>query len=116
MVRTWPRRRTPLMTGGLVATGAPDVTAPTAADDALPTPYGLVAVTVTRSLLPTSDAPGTYVDAVAPAIGVHVAPPSKDRSQTLPYEAPAGLQVPVDALSVAPCRGVPVIVGRVPFT
>ena len=58
MVRTWPRRSVPMMTGGLVATGAPDATGPTAAEDALATPYGLVAVTVTRSLAPMSDAPG----------------------------------------------------------
>ena len=46
------------MTGRAVATGAPDATGPTAADVALATPYGLVAVTVTRSVAPMSDAPG----------------------------------------------------------
>src|SRR4029079_18094520 len=81
MVRTWPRRSVPLITGGLVATGAPEATGPTAADVALPTPYGLVAVTVMRGREPTSEAPGVYVAAVAPAIGVQLAPLSSDRSQ-----------------------------------
>ena len=57
-VRTWPRRGVPLMTGRLVLTGAPEATGPTAAEVALATPYGLVAVTVTRSRAPMSEAPG----------------------------------------------------------
>ena len=56
-VSTWPRRGVPLMTGGFVLTGAPEATAPTSAEVALATPYGLVAVTVTRSRAPRSEAP-----------------------------------------------------------
>ena len=36
-------------------TGAPEVTGPTAAEVALATPYGWVAVTTTRSLTPMSE-------------------------------------------------------------
>ena len=72
----------PLITGGFVLTGAPDATVPTSAEVALATPYGLVAVTVTRSREPRSEAPAVYVEPVAPAIAVQLAPPSNDRCQT----------------------------------
>jgi hypothetical protein len=57
-VRTWPRRGVPLMTGRRVLTGAPEVIGPTAAEVALATPYGFVAVTATRSFAPMSGTPG----------------------------------------------------------
>ena len=49
----------PLSTGATVLTGAPDCTVPLAADHAYAYPYALVAVTWTRSDVPTSDGSST---------------------------------------------------------
>src|SRR5512135_2116767 len=62
----------PVMLGAVVGVGAvvPETTAD-AAEVALPEPSAFFAVTVTRSVWPTSPAAAVYVAAVAPAIAVH---------------------------------------------
>ena len=55
---TWLWVACPLIVGWFALTGAPLRTGPTAADDAVVEPYGLVAVTVMRSLTARSAAPG----------------------------------------------------------
>jgi hypothetical protein len=55
------------------------VTTAVCADVAEPGPSGFVAVTVTRSVLPTSADCTLYVCAVAPAIGAHALPLESQR-------------------------------------
>ena len=63
---------------GLGAVGAA-ATRLLAADDAVADPTEFVAVTDTRIVEPTSADERTYVAPVAPAIGVHDAPPESQR-------------------------------------
>ena len=70
-VSTWPCWAVPVIVGGAVLLGSGGaLTAAVAVELAGPLePPAFFAVSCTSSACPTSDAPGTYVCAVAPAIG-----------------------------------------------
>ncbi|OUE31494.1 hypothetical protein BFL35_04770 [Clavibacter michiganensis] len=68
-------------------------------------PSGAVAVTWTASAVPATAEVTRNVDAVAPAIGVPF------DSHCVASVTPAGVHVPVDAVSVCPTSGVPLMAG-----
>src|SRR4051812_47625731 len=74
-----PSRAVPPMVGATVLAGATGSTRPAAPDVAAVDPAALVAVTITRVVVPTSAGVSRYVAAVAPATSVQFAPAVSQR-------------------------------------
>ena len=76
-VSVCPSVAVPEIVGGAVfAGGAAAATWAVCADSAVLEPAALVAVTSTRTVVPTSAEPSVYVDAVAPPMSLHDEPPA----------------------------------------
>src|SRR5581483_2740089 len=78
-------------------------------------PPELEAVTTTRSRQPTSAAPSTYVEPVAPPMVVHE-PPASQRCHSNAYVIAVPIHVPWSAVSVCCATALPLIVGGAVFT
>src|SRR6266487_5860025 len=74
-----PSRAVPEIVGGATFSGGFPTTMPVAADDACAEPPAFDAVTVTRSVDPTSGDETVYVEDVAPTMSVHVPPEESHR-------------------------------------
>ena len=80
-VNVWPCWAVPVTVGSVESTGTGGTTTAVASDSAaLPEPPALLAVSVTRSLCPTSSATGLYVSPVAPPIATQLVPDELQRS------------------------------------
>jgi hypothetical protein len=79
---------------------------------AVPEPPAFDAVTTTRNVLPTSVDVKANEDPVAPAISRHEPPPESQRRHWYAYDVGLFDHEPVDADSVWPSCGVPLMVGR----
>jgi hypothetical protein len=113
--RVCPTTALPVIAGsavfaGGVAAGA-GATTEVAFDVAADDPTLFDAVTVTRSLEPTSPATGAYEAFTAPARDEQLLPALSQRSHWYAYELTPPLQLPVLALSVWPTTALPLIVG-----
>ena len=114
VVSDWSLAALPDSDGATVFCGEP-VTTAVAFEFALAVPLPLVAVSVTRSVLPWSAVTGVYVDAVAPPMSTQFAPAeSHCRHWNVNVGAGKPVHVPVDAVSSWPRDAVPVIAGTSP--
>ncbi len=86
----------PVIVGAAVFFGACPVAAtiPVGREVAVPEPELFVAVTMTRSLWPTSAVVSVYCLLVAPAIGAQVPPAVSQRSQAYAYDCGESVHVP----------------------
>ena len=111
----------PVMVGALVfdggvTTGEAAVTVAVCAEAALALPALLVAVTLTRIVLPTSSLVSVYVEAAAGMMSTQFAPDVSQRLHWYAYESGVvPFQPPVDADNVWLSCGVPEIVGAALF-
>jgi hypothetical protein len=116
-VNVSPDRAVPEIVGGAVLAGVLADTAPLIDELAVAEPSALVAVTSTRTRLPTCASVKVNVGDVAPMISEHVlAAVELQLSHWYMYPVGSSDQVPVDAVRVWPDRSVPVIAGMTSLT
>src|SRR4051794_23323657 len=93
-----------------------DATTSVGSDGARSRPSAFTAVTRTRRVRPTSPTTGGYVSFEAPAIPLQAVPSDAHRCHAYAYDVGLFAQVPREAVSAAPSRAAPEIVGRAVFS